>query len=246
MHHKALSQAGCPNFFEKNKSMSHAQAFCWCGLDAFASMSHPSPNYANVSLLPSFADAVEEENPAVLEEGTNAIAEGNETDNMGLRYLLNKRAAAVASLVKAGTPDKACHNKKDGRKLQHRGKKKTQDVVKACAKQCTTTEGCTVKAGTTCFHAHIDVGHKCSTCFGMFIHCSDENCLEECACESSGYRSGKGGGGKSACDQCNDMHCKKQFNHCSGLKGHDTSFLFGAEMDLAPSSIDEGEVSLIV
>lgn len=238
VHHKKLSQAGCPNFFEKNQSMSHAQAFCWCGLDAFASISHPTLNYANASLLPRFAEAVE--------EGTSAIAEGNETDNTDMRYLLNKRAAAVARLGKGGTPDKACHNKKDGKRLQHRGKKKTQEVCKACAKECTTTEGCTAEAGTTCFHAHIDVSHKCSKCFGLFIHCSDENCLEECACESSGDRSGKGGGGKSACDQCNDMHCKKQFNHCSGLKGHDTSFLFGAEMDLAPSSTDEGEVLLVV
>jgi len=237
VHHQELSSKyGCPNFYNKSRAIYQAQAFCWCGLDAFASLSPPT-NYSNGLL--ELADAAEanEEHTLVLDGGTSAVAEGDETDNTDLRALLNKRADEDARLGNGnppGTPDKACHNKKDGGKLKHQGKTAVQAITKACAIECTNVEGCNVSTGAACVHAMVDVSDKCSECFGIFIHCSDDNCIEECTCGSS-----------KVCDDCNNAHCKPQFDQCSGLKGHDTSFLLGAEMNLALSSTDEGELLLV-
>jgi len=241
VHHEELSRYGCPNFYDKSKAIYQAQAFCWCGLDAFASISPPTLNYSIG--LPQLADAQEqkeatEENSLILKKDTATVVEGNKTDHAGLGALLNKRAVKVSDSSPRDAPrrlDKACHNKKDGGKLKKKGKSATQAVMRACAKSCTDVEGCTDAAGQACFDAYVDVSSKCASCFGAFIHCSDDNCIEQCACGSS-----------KVCDDCNTAHCKPQFDQCSGLKGHDASFALDAEMSLAPSSTNEGGDPLVV
>lgn len=116
------------------------------------------------------------------------------------------------------------------KKLQKKGKSKVQAVMRACAKACTGVEGCTAEAGHACFWSYTGVGGNCASCFGEFIHCSDDYCIEECACGSS-----------KACDDCSSAHCKKAFDACSGLKGHDTSF-----MGFLPPSTNEGKDQLVV
>lgn len=242
VHHVELSRYGCPNFYDTSKAINGAMAFCWCGLDASASISLPTRKYLHG--LPHLADAEEanEEDSAILEDGAGAVAEGNETDYSELRALLNKRAVKDTSSRRRGAPktlEKACYNKKDGGQLKTRGKAKVEAMLRNCAKECTTVEGCTTAAGLACFQRAMQGRHtvssNCASCFGAFIHCSDDNCIEQCAC-----------GSDQVCQSCNDAHCKAQFDQCSGLKGHDTSFALNAAMKSAPPSTNEGEHSLIV
>jgi len=228
VHHLELtSKYGCPNFYDKSQTIYQAQAFCWCGLD------YPlGALAANTSLQPQLADAAE----AIKEDSADP---DEEEDNTNVRDLLNKRAAAGrrrkgGPSPPPGTPDKACHNKKDGRHLKDKGKTTVQNMMKACAKECTNVEGCNATVGQACMEAKLDVSLKCSYCFGMFIQCSDDNCIEECECGSS-----------QVCDDCNKLHCKPEFDHCSGLGGHDTSSVLRARADVAASSTNEVEFSIV-
>jgi len=188
----------------------------------------PTLNYANASLLPQLADAAKAN-----KEDASAVAEGSEIDKTDLRGLLNKRQTQTGRLGEGKADvDGACHNKKDGKQLEDRGKSKVQALVKACTKECTGVEGCTVKAGAACMKAQTHVSGGCSDCFGQLIHCADDKCLEECQC-----------GSKNQCDSCVKSHCNPQFVHCSGF---DPTSSLGAEMSLAPWSTDEGEHSIVI
>lgn len=238
VHHADLVKYGCPNFYDKSKAIYQAQAFCWCGLDEFASVPTPTLNHSiRLPQLPDveYREEANEENSLILKEDTTTAADGNKTDSVELRSLLNKRAAKDSVSSQSAAPrrlDKACHNKKDGKTLKKKGKSATEDVLRACAKSCTGVEGCTAAAGKACFEAYISVGSGCASCFGAFIQCSDDNCIEECACGSS-----------QVCNSCNDAHCKAAFDGCSGLKGHDARSSF---MSFLPPSTNEGEDSLVV
>jgi len=162
---------------------------------------------ANASLLPELTDAAEadEEASLVLEEDANAVSD-YETDNTDMRALLNTRQALTGKLG-TGTPDKACHNKKDGRELQHIGKKKVQDLTKECALKCADAKGkCSDSAGSHCMQEKLKhISKECNECFGRFVSCTDAKCLSDCLKS------------KSACDDCAKKKCQGGFKKCSGI-----------------------------
>jgi len=111
----------------------------------------------------------------------------------------------------------ACHNRQDGDKLHHLGKYRVRAITQACAQSCTEAaldsgkEGCTVQEAQQCFGSNTWVKPFCAFCFGQMIHCSDQYCLEQCACAPVAGPQSK------ACDDCNRAHCSAQFYYCSGI-----------------------------
>lgn len=153
------------------------------------------------------------------------FSQGSEANSSKTRSMLNEGALKVSGKFKGW-----CHNIHDGKILKSRGESNTKTVMKACAKQCTTVQGCPNHTATRCVIAHTGLGYRCAWCFGGFIQCSDDHCIEECTCGSS-----------KDCDACNRKNCKPKFDSCSGCGGHDTSFTLDAELDDS-----EGEHSLVL
>jgi len=191
-----------------------------------------------------------------------------------LRPLLFARAVSGADAVDAvdaadatyecsrrrrrrGTPqtpmDCACRNKKDGKKLKHHGRNGVNAITKACAQSCNDAavdsgkDGCTIPEGSACFMSKISVRPICAHCFGQQIDCSDQYCLEQCACASS----------SKACKDCNDAHCSAQFHHCSGIdpdgqggrrrrRPHKSAALGAESQNVLPLSTNGSEYLLLV
>lgn len=174
-------------------------------------------DYANASLLPQLAEAVQ---PDEEEESANSVSEGYQTDNTDMRALLNKRQDQTGKLGE-GTLEHACHNKKDGRELQHVGKKKVQELTEECAKDCAGTKGkCSDSAGSHCMEKKLKhISKECNECFGKFVSCTDSHCLRDCLKS------------KSSCHDCAKKKCQSGFKKCSGI--NPSSSLGGDEAEAA-------------
>merc|ERR1712178_292196 len=62
---------------------------------------------------------------------------------------------------------------------------------------------------TSCVRQHTAPAYlspDCSTCYSNAISCSEQNCIEECACADWGQKN---------CNACMQQHCKVAFNQCA-------------------------------
>merc|ERR1719313_1527781 len=191
---------GCPNFFDKNSTMG-SKAFCWCGL---GEMAHRES-------IPSF--------------NSNFLLEEED------RYDAEKSANQLSATVTGGK----CHNKKDGPALKKRGKTRMANEMKDCGNKAGNQQPPLQGAAELAYLTHCitaethppgskyAISQACASCFAGSVMCSEQYCIEECACVSWQ---------DPQCNSCMNAHCKSSFDSCSGLKSADA-----VQVDL--DSIDE-------
>jgi len=98
----------------------------------------------------------------------------------------------------------ACRNRNDELALRHRGSLGVESDLYHCAYD---TDG-SVDKGAHCMQQKIKLSNACANCYGESIHCTEQHCMEECACSARASRT---------CERCQQQHCRSPFRACSGL-----------------------------
>lgn len=214
VHEKLLmANYGCPRFFSDSEPIVESKAFCWCGLESsFTYRSLATPKHWRKALPPKPVDGeADGEERFLRDEGklwNETSGDGSDDDD---GKVVEEDMHGVE--VEGG----ACHNRDDGKKLKHLGKYRVRAITKACAQSCNEAavdsgkDACTIHEASNCFESKTWVKPFCASCFGQQIHCSQQHCLEECACAPIAGPLSK------ACEHCNRVHCDAQFRYCSGI-----------------------------
>jgi hypothetical protein len=108
---------------------------------------------------------------------------------------------------KATTPPPqalACRNSHDEHILRSKGKWGNSNDMKACA---LSTDG-SISQTAQCMQKREGLSAGCSWCYGQSIQCSEQYCIEECACSAWN---------EPHCHSCMTRNCEAQFRHCGGL-----------------------------
>jgi len=211
-----MSHYGCPKLIHEGESVfASAKAFCWCGLDMPSSESLAAFNASLES------DGLEKSASQVTDIKSEIV---KFTDSMAKSNVVMESTSHRRRLEPTPPTRRRwngyCYNRWDYSCLNKRGQDRLAQDMKVCAERLSDLHPQysypkKFEYLQNCTQNRVQTTDDCSGCFAYSILCSQEHCLEECACVS--YQD-------KTCKTCMEHNCNNQsswsvahdFNYCSG------------------------------